>query len=155
MTVQLHTQAFDAARLLAEYQPPFAARDCGARVDFVGYMRDFNAGRSVRSMFLEHYPGMTEKMLERVCEQARQSWDILHVLLVHRVGQLQPGDAIVLVAVWSAHRAAAFDACRFLISELKQSVPLWKREQTAGGDDWVAHNTADAGAPPARRGSTD
>lgn len=148
MAVRLYEQTFDPERLLADYKPPIAAAACGARVDFTGYMRDFNDGRAVASMYLEHYPGMTEKMLERVCAQARQSWDVQDVLLAHRVGLLLPGDPIVLVAVWSAHRGDAFDACRFLISELKHSVPLWKREQTSAGDSWVARNTVDAGALP-------
>jgi molybdopterin synthase catalytic subunit len=97
---------------------------------------------SVTGMFLEHYPGMTETYLEKLQAEARQRWAILDSLIVHRVGELRPGDPIVLVAVWAAHRAPAFDACRYLIEELKHRAPFWKRETLAdGGSRWVEWNT--------------
>jgi molybdopterin synthase catalytic subunit len=92
-------------------------------------------------MLLEHYPGMTERYLERVAEQAHRQWDLLDSLMVHRYGEIQPGEPIVLVATWSAHRTAAFDACRYLVEELKSRAPLWKRERLAESFRWVHRNT--------------
>jgi molybdopterin synthase catalytic subunit len=113
----------------------------GAIASFVGTMRDFNEGDSVRAMVLEHYPGMTEKYLGEISAEAKKRWDILDTLILHRVGELQPGDPIVLVAVWSAHRAAAFEACRYLIEELKSRAPFWKKESLQEQNRWVQHNT--------------
>jgi molybdopterin synthase catalytic subunit len=92
-------------------------------------------------MSLEHYPAMTHKVLEQLCATACRRWPILDCLVVHRYGELQPADPIVLIAVWSAHRAAAFEACRYLIEELKTSAPFWKRETLTDGERWVAKNT--------------
>ena len=104
-------------------------------------MRDFNEGDEVQGMFLEHYPGMTEKALQAIAEQASERWALLDVLIVHRVGELLPGEPIVLVAVWSAHRKAAFEACREVMETLKSCAPFWKREQLAEGQRWVEKNT--------------
>jgi molybdopterin synthase catalytic subunit len=84
---------------------------------------------------------MTERHLHQICEEAKQRWDILDSLIVHRIGDIQPNDPIVLVAAWSAHRAAAFDACRYLIEELKTRAPFWKKEQLQEATRWVEHNT--------------
>ena len=108
---------------------------------FIGTMRDANDGEAVRGLTLEHYPGMTERYLQRSVESAFQQWPLLDALVIHRVGALQPNDPMVLVAVWAAHRAAAFAACRFLMEELKSKAPFWKREDTAAGPHWVEHNT--------------
>ncbi len=113
----------------------------GALNTFIGTMRDFNEGDTVHGMTLEHYPGMTEKHLHKICEEAMQQWPILDVLLVHRVGALLPGDPIVLIGVWSAHRAASFDACRFIIEDLKSRAPFWKKETLPEGERWVEKNT--------------
>jgi molybdopterin synthase catalytic subunit len=113
----------------------------GAAAVFVGSMRDFNEGETVRSMELEHYPGMTERYLEAIGAEAAERWPIDDALIVHRVGRVEPGDAIVVVAAWSAHRAAALAACRYLIEELKTRAPFWKKEQTESGSRWVATNT--------------
>ena len=104
-------------------------------------MRDFNEGDEVRGMFLEHYPGMTERYLEKIAQQAGERWSLSDCLIVHRVGNLLPGDPIVLVAAWSAHRNAAFEASRWLMEELKSKAPFWKKEQLAEGSRWVAKNT--------------
>ncbi|HMQ13680.1 MAG TPA: molybdenum cofactor biosynthesis protein MoaE [Candidatus Competibacter phosphatis] len=114
---------------------------CGATAIFIGTMRDFNDGDAVQGMVLEYYPGMTEKYLRRIVETASRKWPLLEVLVVHRVGELRPNDPIVLVAVWSEHRAAAFSACRSIMEELKSKAPFWKRETTAAGSRWVEHNT--------------
>jgi molybdopterin synthase catalytic subunit len=114
---------------------------CGATAVFVGTMRDLNEGERVRAMRLEHYPGMTEQHLGEIAAQARSRWDIVDLLIIHRVGELEPGDPIVVVAVWSAHRAAAFDACRFIIEDLKSRAPFWKKEQLEEHSRWVETNT--------------
>ena len=114
---------------------------CGATAIFIGTMRDFNDGDAVQGMVLEYYPGMTEKYLRRIVETASREWPLLEVLVVHRVGELRPNDPIVLVAVWSEHRAPAFSACRSIMEELKSKAPFWKREPTTAGSRWVEHNT--------------
>jgi molybdopterin synthase catalytic subunit len=93
-------------------------------------------------MTLEHYPGMTEKYLLKIIQQAEQQWPLLDTLVIHRVGDILPDDSIVLVAVWSTHRASAFDASRFIMEELKSNAPFWKKETLAGGTRWVEKNTS-------------
>jgi molybdopterin synthase catalytic subunit len=114
----------------------------GACAAFVGSLRDFNEGENVREMFLEHYPGMTERELEQLVRESRQRWPLLDVRVAHRVGLIQPGEPIVLVAAWSTHRGPACDACRFLIEELKRRAPFWKRESLADATQrWVSGNS--------------
>jgi molybdopterin synthase catalytic subunit len=124
----------------------------GALVSFVGLMRDYNDGRAVTRMRLEHYPAMTEKALGAIVQEARARWDLLGVRIVHRVGELKPGDPIVMVAVTSGHRGEAFRACEFLIDYLKTRAPFWKKETTAQGERWVdARETDDAAQARWRR----
>ncbi|MGH1371322.1 MAG: molybdopterin synthase catalytic subunit MoaE [Cellvibrionaceae bacterium] len=121
-------------------------KDCpkvGAIVSFVGLMRDFNEGDDVTSLFLEHYPGMTEKVLDDIRLQAMQRWSLMQVRIVHRVGNLAPSDQIVFVGVSSAHRGDAFAACEFIMDFLKTQAPFWKREQTTKGDRWVDAKQSD------------
>jgi molybdopterin synthase catalytic subunit len=114
----------------------------GATNIFVGTMRDFNEGELVKGMTLEHYPGMTEKQLDAVAQEAEQQWALLDSLVIHRVGDVFPDDALVLVAVWSVHRGDAFDASRFIMEALKSKVPFWKKEILADDQSrWVAKNT--------------
>ncbi len=115
----------------------------GALVSFVGLVRDLNDGHDVSQITLEHYPGMTERALATLESEARQRWDILDALIIHRVGTLLPGDPIVLVAVTSAHRADAFDACQFLMDALKTQAPFWKKERTPAGERWVDARESD------------
>jgi molybdopterin synthase catalytic subunit len=115
----------------------------GAVVSFLGLMRDLNEGERVDSLFLEHYPGMTEKALEQIVTQAFEKWDLQGCRLVHRVGLMQPTDPIVLVAVASSHRKEAFRACEFIIDYLKTQAPFWKRESTESGDRWVDARESD------------
>ncbi len=116
----------------------------GAVVNFIGVMRDFSEGDTVSRMSLEHYPGMTEKALEKIVDEACQRWDLMGVRVVHRVGNLDPLDPIVLVAVASAHRGEAFKACEFVIDYLKTRAPFWKKETTTEGERWVdARHTDD------------
>ena len=109
----------------------------GAVVTFVGLMRDMNAGEDVQALTLEHYPGMTERALGAIAEEAARRWDLQGLTIVHRVGILAPQDAIVLVGVASSHRREAFQACEFLIDYLKTRAPFWKKELTQSGERWV------------------
>ena len=109
----------------------------GAIASFIGLVRDVNEGDQVSEMVLEHYPGMTEKALEGIIEEAKGRFDLIDVLVVHRVGRLRPLDQIVLVITASAHRGEAFAACEFVMDYLKTRAPFWKKEQTPDGTRWV------------------
>ena len=115
----------------------------GAVATFIGTVRDANAGVGVATMTLEHYPGMTEKALEAISRQAAARFDVLDTLVIHRYGELQPTDQIVLVAVTSAHRGEAFAACEFIMDYLKTEAPFWKKESTPQGARWVEAREAD------------
>ena len=141
MTVRITTEDFDAGREIAALRGH--DRRVGAVASFIGTVRDVNEGASVSAMSLEHYPGMTEKALHAIVEEARTRFDILDALVIHRVGDLAPTDQIVLVAVTSAHRGDAFDACRFIMDYLKTRAPFWKREATPEGARWVDASVSD------------
>lgn len=115
----------------------------GAVVTFVGRLRDFNAGASVQGLFLEHYPGMTERSLAELITEARSRWALGRVAIIHRVGALKPADQIVWVGVTSPHRAAAFAAAEYLMDALKTRAPFWKKEQTGTGSRWVEARVSD------------
>ena len=115
----------------------------GAVASFIGLVRDVNAGDAVSTLFLEHYPGMTEQALEKIVQEARARWDVMDVLVVHRVGELRPTDQIVLVVVAGAHRGEAFAACEFIMDYLKTRAPFWKKEQTPQGARWVEARSSD------------
>jgi molybdopterin synthase catalytic subunit len=123
--------------------------EIGGVAVFIGVVRDFiedgaqKAPAGIRGMTLEHYPGMTEKMLTRIEEEANGRWPLLGSLIVHRVGRLDPGDNIVLVICAAAHREDALQACSFLIDWLKTKAPFWKSEQTAQGEKWVKAKESD------------
>jgi len=118
----------------------------GAVVSFVGTVRDMNDGASVAEMELEHYPGMTEKALADIVEQAHARWPLLGALVIHRIGPLLPLEQIVLVACATAHRGEAFAACEFIIDYLKTDAPFWKKEQTPDGARWVDARDSDDSA---------
>jgi molybdopterin synthase catalytic subunit len=118
----------------------------GAVVSFIGTVRDMNDGASVAAMELEHYPGMTERALADIVEQARVRWPLCGALVIHRVGPLHPLDQIVLVACSAAHRGEAFAACEFIIDYLKTEAPFWKKEQTPSGARWVDARVTDDAA---------
>ncbi len=118
----------------------------GALVSFVGLMRDINDGAKVYRMTLEHYAGMTEKALAVIVDEACERWPLAAVRIVHRVGEMQPTDPIVLVIVASAHRSAAFAACEFIMDYLKNRAPFWKKEYTAEGERWVEQRASDRDA---------
>jgi molybdopterin synthase catalytic subunit len=115
----------------------------GAVVSFVGTVRDMNDGDQVAELELEHYPGMTERALDDIVEQARARWPLYGALVIHRIGQMQPLDQIVLVAASAAHRGEAFAACEFIMDYLKTEAPFWKKEQTPAGARWVDARVTD------------
>lgn len=142
MVIEILDSRFDPyARLAAWHADMPAVGQYGAESSFIGYMRDSNEGDRVTGMRLEHYPGMTEKHLQTIANEATRCWALLDVLIVHRVGDIEIGEAIVLVAAWSAHRADAFEACRFMMEDLKSKAPFWKKERLEDGERWVECNT--------------
>jgi molybdopterin synthase catalytic subunit len=144
MSVRIQTDDFDAGAEIAALR--LANPKVGAVSSFIGVVRDINEGDAVRDMTLEHYPGMTERALEKIVAEAKSRWDVIDVLVVHRVGRLAPTDQIVLVVVTSAHRGEAFAACEFVMDYLKTRAPFWKKEQTGAGARWVEARTADEAA---------
>ena len=142
--VSIQTQDFDLTRELDELRK--GDKRVGAVCSFIGTVRDRNDGLSVSSMELEHYPGMTEKAIEAMIDDAVMRFDIFAARVVHRVGLLQPLDQVVLVAVTSAHRGESFKACEFLMDYLKTQAPFWKKEQTPDGPRWVDARVTDDAA---------
>ncbi|HLA74390.1 MAG TPA: molybdenum cofactor biosynthesis protein MoaE [Gammaproteobacteria bacterium] len=143
MTISVRNTPFDPWTELRQYQDKMLTQygKYGATASFVGTLRDTNLGTDVQGMTLEHYPGMTEKSLQHIADEARQHWAILDILIIHRYGELAPNEPIMLAAVWAEHRAAAFDACRFIVEELKHRAPFWKCEDLATHKRWVEQNT--------------
>jgi len=121
-------------------------RKVGAVASFVGLVRDVNDGDAVATLTLEHYPGMTEREIGRIVEEAARRWEVLGCTVIHRVGRLTPTDPIVLVAVASGHRGDAFAACAFIMDFLKTRAPFWKKEVTPEGDRWVESRASDDAA---------
>ena len=143
MRVELRPAPFDALAEVSNYQASHRKPGkSGANCIFIGAMRDFNEGEEIRNMTLEHYPGMTEKHLEEICEQAENQWAVHDTLLLHRTGDIEVGEDIVLVATWAAHRGDAIDATRFIIEDLKHRAPFWKKEAVKSGERWVDRNTS-------------
>ena len=139
--VLVQSEDFDVnAELLALRN---ASRQVGAIASFIGLVRDINEGDQVATMELEHYPGMTEKSIQKIVDEACQRWQVLGAKVIHRVGKLEPSDQIVFVAVSSMHRGDAFAACEFIMDYLKTQAPFWKREATPEGDRWVEQRDSD------------
>ena len=141
MTVRVQVEDFDAGAEINAMRGSHA--NIGAVAAFVGQVRDLNEGDQVSELVLEHYPGMTEKSLQSIIEQAKKRWDVIDALIVHRVGKLKPLDQIVLVLVASSHRKEAFAACEFMMDYLKTEAPFWKKEQTPAGSRWVEAKNSD------------
>ncbi|PJG81940.1 molybdopterin synthase catalytic subunit MoaE [Caviibacterium pharyngocola] len=118
-------------------------RSVGATVVFVGKVRDLNLGDEVSSLYLEHYPAMTEKALREIVQEAESRWNIQRVAVIHRVGLLQTGDEIVLVGISSAHRSEAYQANEFIMDYLKSKAPFWKKERTEKGERWIESRDSD------------
>jgi len=141
MPVRVQEQDFDVSSEIAALRT--GDKRVGAVATFVGIVRDLNDAAQVSTLTLEHYPGMTEKALARIVDDARLRWDIYDALVIHRVGTLEPSDQIVLVAVTSAHRGESFAACQFIMDYLKTRAPFWKKEQTQDGERWVEARAID------------
>jgi molybdopterin synthase catalytic subunit len=141
VSVRIQTEDFDIGGEIARLRA--GNPGVGAVASFIGLVRDVNDGSRVGRMTLEHYPGMTEKQIEKIIAEAKLRWGLLDVLVIHRVGTLQPMDQIVLVIVSSSHRGDAFAACEFVMDYLKTQAPFWKKEQTPQGDRWVEARESD------------
>lgn len=144
MKVSVQTDDFDAGFEIRQMQS--SRRDIGAVVSFIGLVRDLNDNENITQLTLEHYPGMTEKALHRIMEQAKRRWHIDDALIIHRVGTLKPGDQIVLVAACGAHRGDTFAACEFMMDYLKTEAPFWKKEISAHGERWLEAKDSDDAA---------
>lgn len=144
MTVRVQQEPFDVGVELAAFGRDNHA--IGGIATFIGVVRDSADDASVSAMTLEHYPGMTEKQLEKIEAEARDRWPLEDSLVIHRYGRMEPGENIVLVATASAHREAALEACAFLIDWLKTKAPFWKLEDTDAGEQWVAERESDTAA---------
>ena len=140
MNIIIQENSFSISKIISE----FSKKDnVGAVVSFSGYVREFSKEMQLKSMELEHYPGMTEKALAEIVQSAKSHWDIQEVTIVHRVGKLLPKDIIVGVIVSSRHRSNAFKACEFIIDYLKTDAPFWKKEISEEGETWVAERQED------------
>ena len=141
MPVRVQQEDFDVGTEIARLRANNPK--IGAVASFIGIVRDLNEGATVGSITLEHYPGMTEKSLAAIAEQAKTRWNLLDVLIIHRIGTLAPTDQIVLVVTTSSHRGDAFAACEFIMDYLKTRAPFWKKERTADGARWVDARATD------------
>lgn len=143
MYIELSEQDFDPWQRLSAHQKTLAAGSYGATAVFVGNMRDYNVGQYVNEIVLEHYPGMTEKMIERHAAIQVEQCKLNDIFIIHRYGLITKGQAMVVVAAWSDHRADAFSACRHMMNALKTDIPFWKRESNDNNSGWVEKNTDD------------
>ncbi len=141
MKIRVQAETFDLGREVDAMR--LGRTDIGAIASFVGLARDFSEGSGVQAMTLEHYPGMTEKALASLVDEAQSRWVLHDVTVIHRVGRLMPGDPIVLVVVASSHRGEAFAACEFIMDYLKTRAPFWKKEETLDGERWVEARSSD------------
>jgi molybdopterin synthase catalytic subunit len=144
ITIRVQNADFDLGAELANIRKDNPR--IGAVASFVGVVRDLNDGSSVSGLTLEHYPGMTEKALQEIANEAASRWEVLGCSIIHRVGSLQPLDQIVLVVVASGHRGDAFAACEFIMDYLKTRAPFWKKEVTPQGERWVDAKDSDDSA---------
>ncbi len=144
MKIAVQPEDFDAGREIAAVRA--GNPKVGAVASFVGVVRDVNDGSGVATMTLEHYPGMTEKALKGIVDEAAGRWEVLDCTVIHRVGRLAPTDQIVLVVVASGHRGDAFAACEFIMDYLKTQAPFWKKEATPDGERWVEAKESDDAA---------
>ncbi len=139
--VRIQTQDFNVSAELAHLRQQ--SRQAGAIVNFVGIVRDSNTNQKITSMTLESYPGMTEKSIRTIVEQACRRWQLYGARVIHRIGELTATEQIVLVAVSAAHRGEAFEACEFIMDYLKIKAPFWKKEITPEGERWVDARDSD------------
>ena len=142
--IRVQTEDFDLSTEIAAIRKGNAK--IGAIASFIGLVRDVNDGQGISALSLEHYPGMTEKALTKIVDNAQARWDVIDCTVIHRVGELKPTDQIVLVIVASGHRGDAFDACEFIMDYLKTEAPFWKKERTPEGTRWVDTRESDSTA---------
>lgn len=146
MPVVLQDFGFSPYQRLQDYEKQCRRPgESGATVNFIGSVRDMHAGLCVDAMTIECYPEMALQEIEQLCEDAVEQWQLDDFLVMHRYGKVEPGDTLVLVAVWSAHRQQAFDACRYIIHHLKHKAPFWKQEHRGDSSRWLESNTDDNG----------
>ncbi|HBC57372.1 MAG TPA: molybdopterin converting factor [Gammaproteobacteria bacterium] len=141
MKIEILTETFEPLMALQNYQQQVNQVANSANSVFIGRMREQHMGNTVEQLYLEHYPGMTERVLRESVVEAQRRWQINDVLILHRVGQINPAEAIVLLAVWSVHRADSIQANEFLIEILKSRAPFWKKEILKEGERWIESNT--------------
>jgi molybdopterin synthase catalytic subunit len=141
MAVRVQLEDFDISSEIGALRA--GRTEVGAVASFIGVMRDFNEGSGVTELTLEHYPGMTEKALQQIVDEANARWQLIDALVVHRVGRMAPTDQIVLVVTLSAHREQALAACSFIMDYLKTRAPFWKKERTPDGERWVDARATD------------
>ena len=147
MRIEVLESALDPWAEVSRHENSLCDGRYGATSVFVGTMRDSNEGDQVSDMTLEHYPGMTEEHLAEISRSVAEEHQLIDVLVIHRVGQICPGDPIVLAAVWAEHRAEAIEACEKIVEYLKSQAPFWKKENLSDGTSrWVEHNTPGRGA---------
>tara|TARA_B100001123_G_C14914559_1_gene869184 strand:- start:59 stop:520 length:462 start_codon:yes stop_codon:yes gene_type:complete len=140
--IRVQTENFDIGNEISQILK--ANTEIGGLSSFVGIVREYSGDDQIKTMTLEHYPGMTEKKLDGLEIKARERWDLKDVLIVHRYGTLEPGDQIVLVVTASSHRHDALESCQFLIDWLKTEAPFWKLEDRESGPHWINARTTDA-----------
>jgi molybdopterin synthase catalytic subunit len=141
MSVSIQHEDFDVAAVMAELRA--TSNNVGAIVSFVGLVRDMSYDDKVNNIEVQHYPGMSEKALNKIIDEAKKRWDVLAAKVIHRVGVLGPNDQIVLVATASSHRGHAFSSCEFIIDYLKTDAPFWKKEVKPEGGEWVVTKDSD------------
>ena len=144
MTIRVQQEDFDTGAEIAKISAKNT--NIGGVCSFIGLVRELDDGNAIKSMTLEHYPGMTEKQLAKIEAEACERWPLEDTLIIHRYGRMEPGEQIVLVITASAHRKAAFEACEFLIDWLKTKAPFWKSEETTDGAKWVEAKASDDAA---------
>jgi molybdopterin synthase catalytic subunit len=141
MSVSIRHEDFDVGAVMAEMRA--ASNNVGAMVTFVGLVRDMSYDARVNNIEVQHYPGMSEKALQKIIDEAHRRWELIDARVIHRVGTLGPNDQIVLVATASSHRGNAFSSCEFIIDYLKTDAPFWKKEVKPQGGEWVVTKDSD------------
>lgn len=144
MYIAIQNEDFDVTRIIDRLRA--SGKDIGAIATFTGLVRDQSTDQDLIALELEHYPGMTEKALKSIAHSAMKKWEINDLVIIHRVGRLKPADNIVIVAVASAHRKQAFNACEYLMDFLKTQAPFWKKEITKQREKWVEAKESDKNA---------
>jgi len=139
--IKVQTQSFNIGDVIDELM--HSRTDVGAAVSFTGYVRDLSQNQQLKSLFLEHYPGMTEQALSDIAHTAQARWPINDIAIIHRIGHLRPSEPIVLIVTLSAHRKAAFQANEFIMDYLKNDAPFWKKEISEDGEQWLSTKKSD------------